>query len=238
MSNLAVITQNELKDPQTAIELYKSRWFDILIEEWGVKDAALLDKILEQQQQARSKLFPEGQKAAIDPETGTLGGTINSIIFSSSHLCDITTWDQLTGKGYGSTHNLYGPGDSLICYAVQSDPEVKGAFRALVSAQKDLAINLGLEQLFVFTRPNGFRDYAQQHSLPIEDPTSLEKYLGMVTQKGLVVPNDGVSAHTHIGAKLSPLLMGGKPYLPGSRPADSDSAGHNVLMEYSLQLTR
>jgi len=231
MSGLEAVMHNDPRvNTQTAAGLYIARWQGILGQEWGLNGEGLYTLAL-MQQSNRCIIFPEGQRAAVDGD-GSLAGTIYSIAVNSDQLARIASWEALTGRGYGSTHTP--SGDSLICYAVQTDPGVRGGFRALVEAQAELARTLGL-RLFVFTRPNGFSSFAQENGLSLQEPASMEDYLRQVTEGGLVVREDGVSAHTHLGATLAPLLRGGKPYLHGSRPADKDSAGYNVLMEYPVK---
>ncbi len=236
MSNLIIVNQNnERVDLETAVELYKGYWGEIIRRELGkkcdIKSDNDLFELLMEQQLSRLEIFPEGQRAAIDTETGGLGGTIYSLLYHSSRLSVVKDWNDLTGYGYGTTHTP--DGDSLICYAIQTNPDIKGAARMLVEAQRGLVAKLG-KRLFVFTRPNGFNANLKDPNIVLpDDPEFIEQYLRAITEEDHVMKGDGVSFHTHLGAKLAPLLRDGKPYLPNSRPGDLASGGYNVLMEYS-----
>jgi len=214
---------------EDTVQLYMNAWYDVVSRECNA-DSEELHMILRDQILTRLQAFPDGQIAIIDRGTLELNGTIYSMVYNSSQLSEINGWNGLTGNGYGTTHNPNG--NSLICYAVQTAPGSNGIARMLVEAELELARNLGA-RAFVFTRPNGFSTFAEHHKMPPNDPESIEKYLHEI-ENGLVIGGDAVSLHTHLGAKLAPLLMNGKPYLENSRPYDFASAGYNVLMEYQI----
>lgn len=214
-------------DPKVSLDdsviLYMYAYDDILKKENGA-DSGTLYSTLRDQIESRLEIFPEGQTAAIDKETGILAGTIYAVIRNADQLQNVKGWHDLTGEGYGRTHNP--DGDSLICYAIQTDSSIHGAARSLVNAQREVANRLGT-RLHVFTRPSGYRQFLEEMEAQDGDTALIGEYLDKVNKFG-----DGVSLHTHLGAKLAYLLKGEEPYLLNSRPHDRASVGINVLMEY------
>lgn len=219
-------------DPKVSLDdsviLYMYAYDDILKKENGA-DSGTLYSTLRDQIESRLEIFPEGQTAAIDKETGILAGTIYAVIRNADQLQNVKGWHDLTGEGYGRTHNP--DGDSLICYAIQTDSSIHGAATSLVNAQREVANRLET-RLFVFTRPSGYRQFLEEMGQD-GDTTLIGPYLDKMTEFGLEMRGDGVSLHTHLGAKLAYLLKGEEPYLLNSRPHDRASVGINVLMEYS-----
>jgi len=209
---------------EAAISLYQSSWGAIMKTELEIESDEKLRGRLEIDYASRNIVFPEGQRAAIDTQTRMPVGTINSILYDSRDLPVIKNWNQLTGDGTHGTHDKYG--DLLICVAIQTSE--RGAARLLVEAQADLARKLGKE-LFVFTRPNGFAAYLQDHP-----GVTIEQYLELLVTDKIKILGDGVSFHHHIGAVLAPLLKGNNSYLQNSRPGDASSMRYNVLMQYAL----
>ena len=224
MAVLEVVNQSILPPSalEEAISLYASNWGEIMRAELHISSDSELRKILIGQQMIRTDIFPQGQRAVIDKQTGLPFGTINSLLYHSNDLPSVISWNQLTSEGYHTNHE--DDGDSLICVAIQTS--ARGAARLLVESQAELAKRLG-KRLFVFTRPNGFEKYLQQHP-----GTTIEQYLNLLTKDGIVIKDDGVSFHKHMGATLSQRLKDNKPYLPNSRPGDRSSMFYNVLMEY------
>ena len=226
MREFNIVNQSDLSccDFEKAISLYMANWGEIIKSELEIASDAKLREQLETDHIIRNAIFPEGQKAVINCETGMHAGTINSLLYDSQEFSMIRGWNQLTGEGTHGTHRDYG--DSLICVAIQTSEQ--GAGRKLVEAQADLAKILH-KNLFVFTRPNGYAAYLQANP-----GVTIDLYLELVVNGRLEIPGDGVSFHNHIGAVLAPLLNGGRPYFQNSRPGDASSMTYNVLMQYRL----
>lgn len=208
---------------EDSVKLYMYAYDDILKKENGA-DSGPLYSTLRDQIESRLEIFPEGQTAAIDKETGILAGTIYGLRRNADTFQYIEGWHDLTGEGYGRTHNP--DGDSMICYAIQTDLGIHGAARSLVNAQREVANRLGT-RLHVFTRPSGYRQFLEEMEAQDGDTALIGEYLDKVNKFG-----DGVSLHTHLDAKLAYLLRDEEPYLLNSRPHDRASVGINVLMEY------
>ena len=231
MSSLTVVDHNDERvSLDDAVRLYEGNWGEIVKPEFNLDDGSL-SRILRTQIEKRVEIFPEGQRVGIDSSTISLAGTIYSILFNSLQFGYVESWNHLTEHGGGTTHNEYG--DSLICYAIQTNSTKKGAARLLIEDKKKQAEKLG-RRLFVFTRPDGLRAYAEEQGWDLSDQSNIERYLEGLEQ-GKIKVHDGVSFHRHHDAVLSRLLRNEKPYLPNSRPFDVNSLGYNVLMEYPVK---
>lgn len=234
------LTEHDLR---RLAQIYVGCWKPVLEKEVPFSTSNDLIGDVFSQLESRLALFPQGQLVCRDASDGILGG-VSALMVSAkrkrSRKVDYSkvadTWHTLTGNGYFDTHNL--KGNLLVCAAIYVDPAAskKGVSRHLLHAETALAQERGLVACS-YTRPVGFRHYLEaleaegfvkgfdhKDVYPSLLETKLEDYLSQkLPRNKLLDPNVGM--HTHFGAHVVRLL-------PNARPADTDSCGYCVLMEY------
>ena len=209
----------------SSAEIYYNEWGDILRKELIGRDKPLIQIVLDQFKK-RSEVFPEGQLSAYHDSLNMVLGNINSLRINYDY--SFKDWKSLTGDGYFTTHNP--KGNSIICPAVNTSKEarnlgIKGVAKKLILSARDVAISLksdGLKNMFVFTRPSGYSNYAKKHG-----KVSIEEYLSTKTNGKLSEFKDPIDLHIGLGAKILTAFE-------NARPADSASKGYCVLMMYEI----
>ena len=117
-------------------------------------DARFLSRHLE--------VFPEGQLAAIDRETGALAGYAATLIVDHTDIERMDSWDTVTQEGYFTTHNP--EGDTLYAAEVIVDPACRGqgVGSAIYAARRELLERLGLQRIRAGARLRGYHVYQDE----------------------------------------------------------------------------
>jgi len=206
--------------------VYCEAWLDIIRKDFNALTDEQIKCIVTKQFRKRSEMFPDGQLSAYHTGLNRIIGNISSLRVASDYK--FMDWNLLTGQGYFVTHNPEGA--SIVCPAVNTSKEVskygiKGIAKQLVLAVRDVAINLkrgGLKKMFVFTRPSGYRNYIAKYG-----NASIEKYLETKVNGHPKEFPDPIDLHLGLGAKIIRAVE-------NARPADKDSLGYCVLMQYEI----
>jgi len=117
-------------------------------------DARFLSRHLE--------VFPEGQLAVIDRETGALVGYAATLIVDHTDIERMDSWDTVTREGYFTTHNP--EGDTLYAAEVIVDPACRGqgVGSAIYAARRELLERLGLKRIRAGARLRGYHVYQDE----------------------------------------------------------------------------
>ena len=171
---------------------------------------------------ARIKKFPEGQKVAL--VGGAPEGAINSLIADDRHGIK-ETWSGVASNGYITNHTHPDDGgNTLVCFAIYTavDGRTKGTAKALIKAQKEMAVDFSLKRLLAYSR---FTDYKQHMEKYGKIPP--EKYIFKKDERGRFVDH-AIGLHLSHGAYPVKVLK-------NARPADENSCGFCIIMEYPLR---
>ncbi|MEW6062781.1 MAG: hypothetical protein AB1571_00205 [Nanoarchaeota archaeon] len=206
--------------------VYYEAWLDVLRNEFNMLTDKQIKYIVIKQFKKRAEIFPEGQLSAYHASLNKIIGNISSLRVEADY--EFRDWNLLTAQGYFVTHDP--KGKSLVCPAVNTSKElhkygIKGIAKQLVLAARAMAKGFkenGLEKMFVFTRPSGYRDYTTKYG-----SASIEKYLETKTNGQPKEFPDPIDLHLGLGAKIV------RP-VENARPADKASLGYCVLMQYEI----
>ncbi|MGM0576199.1 MAG: GNAT family N-acetyltransferase [Myxococcota bacterium] len=117
---------------------------------------------------SHTRVFPEGQLVAVDPETDEVLGMAASLIilWDDYHLLD--TWQDFTDGGWFTNHDPE-HGHTLYGAEVMVDPEARGrgVGKALYAARRDLCRRLGLLRIRAGARLPRYHLYADRLT-PVE----------------------------------------------------------------------
>lgn len=159
------------------------------------------------------RLFPEGQ-IGVELD-GSLVATSSSLIIDSDELGGQHTFEDVCKDGNLRGHDA--DGDVLYCIDIAVDPQHRGIrlSRRVYDARKELAVRLNLQSIRFGGRMPNYHRYAAE--------CSPSEYIRRVLKKEVRDPV--VTAQRANGFIPRAVLEG---YLP----ADRESGGHAVLMEW------
>ena len=108
--------------------------------------------------------FPEGHLVA--EFDGSIVGYCATLIISAERALGRHTWHQITGGGYGSTHDP--DGDYLYGYEVCTDPDLRGRRlgERLYQARRKLCVDFGLDGIVFGGRIPGYGRRQRQFESP------------------------------------------------------------------------
>ncbi len=134
-----------------------------------------------------------------------------SIIVKEEHALGTHTYNEVTGKGYGSTHDAFG--DYLYGYETCVDPEIRGTRlgQRIYKARENLAKAWNLKGIVFGGRIPGYKKKAKK--------VSVEQYIKGVLDK--TYKDSVLGFQFRNGFKVIGIL---KDYLP----SDRESMGHAV----------
>lgn len=164
--------------------------------------------------QEQVKRFPEGQLGIFFD--GQLVGSAATLILRRANLSVQHSFDEVSGDGYLTDHDP--EGDTLYGIDICVDPSFRGKklARRLYDARKDIARERNLQAMIIAGRMPNYARHAER--------LSPEEYVELVQQRKIRDPV--VTAQTANGFRISGVI---RNYLP----ADRDSGGHAVLMEWT-----
>ncbi|MDA3921633.1 MAG: GNAT family N-acetyltransferase [Salinisphaera sp.] len=118
--------------------------------------------------------FPQGQLVAVYEDD--VVGYCATICLPEAQVMRSHTWDEITGNGYGSTHDI--DGDYLYGYEVCVDPDARGLRigRRLYREREALCVKLGLKGIVFSGRLPGLKRRFKQFG-------SAEAYIEAVSDK-------------------------------------------------------
>lgn len=168
--------------------------------------------------ESRLRAFAQGQLVAVMPGE-TVGVAAAQRVSQRFFEANNTHYDLLTDKGcFTNSHDPAGSIYQLIGVAVASVGRGLGLGRLLVDRQIEIARSLpGIRRIVGFTRPVR---YSRHQHLSIEDYVNLRD-----DQERLIDPV--LAFHLDAGARLVSIQ-------PDFRPADTESCGYGVLIEYPV----
>ncbi len=212
------------------VKIYIDRWKSVLEKEHAsFLSHYVLEKIISSEFESRRLMFPEGQKVAL--VNNIPYGSINSLIVPSDDPPnDIEEkWNGVTSDGHFLKHKYpKDNGNVLLCVAIYTDKnseaKVKGAARQLIFAQRDIAIEMELDKLYAYSRFLRYLEYINKNG-QIHPEEYIHKKEIINGEERYFDGSTGF--HLSLGAKLARIL-------PDSRPADKNSCGYCVMMEYVL----
>ncbi|MES1935505.1 GNAT family N-acetyltransferase [Salinisphaera hydrothermalis] len=141
--------------------------------------------------------FPEGQLVAVYEDK--VVGYCATICLPEAQVMRRHSWAQITGNGYGSTHDI--DGDYLYGYEVCVDPDARGLRigRRLYREREALAVKLGLKGIVFVGRIPGLRrrfkqfGSAEAYVEAVADKTTRDRVLSFQLAQGYellgVIPN-------------------------------------------------
>jgi len=171
---------------------------------------------------SRMGTFPEGQKVAL--VNGKPKGAINSLVVEREHGIK-ETWNSVTSSGYINDHiSPENGGNTLICFAIYTAIEggAEGVAKALITAQKEMAIDMALEGLLAYSRFTDYKQHMEKHGY-----VPPEKYIFKKYEKGRYVDH---ATGFHLSQGAYPVKV-----FKNARPADENSCGFCIIMEYPLR---
>jgi len=170
----------------------------------------------EAQIRARLAVYPEGQWVA--ELAGEVLGVAASQRLTERFLQTVPVcFDALTDEGnFTRSHDPSGEILHLVSVSVARGAQGLGVGRKLVDHEIEMARAMkGVIRIVGVTRPRGFRRY---------DRMSIEAYVVARREDGRFL-DPVLDFHLAAGAQLVSIL-------PGYRPADADSRGYGVMIEY------
>ncbi len=157
--------------------------------------------------------FGDGQ--LVIEYAGDIVATSSSLIVDQKEFAGWHTFDAVSGGGSISNHDPQG--DTLYGIDIAVDPAHRGLrlARRLYEARKQLVRDLGLRALLIAGRIPGYHEHAEE--------MTAEEYVRRVVRKQLKDPV--LTAQLANGFAIREVLAG---YLP----ADTESCGYAVFMEW------
>ena len=206
------------RDLDSVVKIHTDSWLSILQRELGTEERKAIEAEVRNQYHSRREVFPEGQIAGF--VAGVLIGSISSIAVNTETVDDLPhTYAEMTDRGYLRNH--VPNGNTLVCPTVTVHEKFRGFGLAkdLVRAQARLALERDMDFLYAYSRPVGFRRFVERHR-----ETPIEAYVGL--KRGSSLQDPVLGMHYDNGAHVARII-------PDGRPADLDSRGHIVVMEYA-----
>ena len=154
--------------------------------------------------------FPEGQLVAVYEEN--VVGYCATLCLPEAQVMASHTWAEITGNGYGSTHDT--DGDFLYGYEICVDPGARGLKigQRLYREREALAVKLGLKGIVFAGRLPGLRRRFKQFG-------NAEDYVNAVKNKE--IRDSVLSFQLNQGYELLGVL-------PGYLPPDAASMGYGA----------
>ncbi|RJS95063.1 carbon-nitrogen hydrolase family protein [Salinisphaera sp. Q1T1-3] len=154
--------------------------------------------------------FPDGQLVAVYEDE--VVGYCATICLPENQVMRRHSWAQISGNGYGSTHDI--DGDYLYGYEICVDPDARGLRigRRLYREREALAVKLGLKGIVFVGRIPGLRRRYKQYG-------SAEAYVQAVADK--TIRDRVLSFQLSQGYELIGVM-------PGYLPDDRDSMGYGA----------
>ena len=168
--------------------------------------------------QGRLDTYPEGQWVA-ERQGASIGVATAQRITAEFFHAGPATYDRLTdGGSFRNSHAA--DGDVFQLISVSVPPEARGLRlgRRLVDREIAFGRSLpGVRRIIGFTRPAGFRDYADM---------SIEEYVALRRDDDRYA-DPVLEFHLGSGARLVSIH-------PDYRPADEEAGGYGILIEYAV----
>lgn len=161
------------------------------------------------------EVFPEGQLVAVDPG-GRVVGSASSLIIRWDEYDDLSSWDEITGRGSFSTHDPE-HGKTLYGADIGVDPEARGmgVGTLLYEGRKEIVRRFNLKRMIAGGRIPGYCEVADQ--------MSPEEYVSQVVRG---VRHDSVlSFQIGNGFRVRGVI-------PGYLGYDKASKGYATLIEW------